>query len=257
MTEHNGWAWDTEVSRWAGATPDGRTILWRSGPAEPPAMTPAEATEAHTATYGRGHACSPLPSVRRGMGCDGGHPELGPMTVACTECGAAVPLHRDGQRWTLPEASTAYDEMTGRDVPVCGECAPMLRLATPEQIAAELAGPATEHLAGAWYPEYGYAAPECIGLCGRPSDAGQRLYDEMFGEWQPACAGCVADRTEDDEPSKPRCRVCGAVAEPDAEVCADHAPEIEYEPAECTCPVNRSLQAEHSRGCAAAPSGSF
>jgi hypothetical protein len=46
-------------------------------------------------------------------------------------------------------------------------------------------------LAGAWYPEYGYEAPECIGLCGRPAEAGQRLYDEMFGEWQPACAECV------------------------------------------------------------------
>jgi hypothetical protein len=50
-----------------------------------------------------------------------------------------------------------------------------------------------QHLAGAWYPEYGYEAPECIGLCGRPAETGQRLYDEMFGEWQPACAECVTD----------------------------------------------------------------
>jgi hypothetical protein len=38
--------------------------------------------------------------------------------AACAECGGPV----DG-------TETAYDEMTGRDVPVCDECAPMLALA--------------------------------------------------------------------------------------------------------------------------------
>jgi hypothetical protein len=44
------------------------------------------------------------------------------------------------------------------------------------------------------------------------------------------------------EPVKPRCRVCGAVAELDADVCADHAPEL-VDCEECGAPCDGTLTA--------------